>query len=160
MVEIKISPHENENKMTVEIAYNRNEWTHLERLYKNLECVERNVVITDNTITKIYDNCKIDFSSISQQLASIIRFQRYSYRINVYNDSSLSAFVDHNSVNIAVFRLIPHCNEKACVTKIVFNSILMYSKILDMLPGVFNNYVELLEHLTVKSIKITVEVVT
>jgi len=159
MVEIKILPHADENKITVELVYGRSEWELLERLYKDLECVERNVVITDNTTTKIYDNCKIDFSSISQQLASIIRFQRYSYRIIVYNDINLSAFIDHNSVNIAVFRLIPHCNEKACVAKIVFNSILMYSKILDMLPSVFNNYVELLEKLTVKSIKIIVEVI-
>jgi hypothetical protein len=158
MVEIKILPHEDENKITVEIAYDRGEWEPLERLYKNLECVERNVGIADNT-AKIYDNCKIDFNSIAHQLANIIRFQRYSYTINIYNDSSLSAFIDHSSVNIAVFRLIPQCYEKACVAKIVFDSVLVYSKILDMLPRVFNNYVELLEYLTVKSIKIIVEVV-
>jgi hypothetical protein len=108
---------------------------------------------------RIYDECEADLSSIAWQLREVIRFRSRNYTIDVYDDPSLHTFIDSSSINVAVFRAIPSCDTRTCTVKLTFNATLMYSKILDVLPRVFNNYLDLLELLTLKTVKIVVEVV-
>jgi hypothetical protein len=90
----------------------------------------------------------------------VIRFRSRNYTIDVYDDSSLHTFIGSSSINIAVFRVLPACDFRTCTVRLTFNSTLIYSKILDILPRIFNNYIDLLDLLTVKSVRIIVEVVT
>ncbi len=154
MVMVRILPHEVEDKMTVEVIYGRSEWQHLETLYRNLKCKEE-----EHGNVRMYDGCEVNFGNISWQLREVIRFRSRDYTVDVYDDPGLYTFIDHGSINIAVFRVIPDCDDRTCTARMTFNSILVYSKILDVLPRIFNNYTDLLELLTVKSIKIVVEVV-
>lgn len=153
MVEVKIIPHEVEDKMIVEVIYSRSEWQQLETLYRKLKCKE-----TERQDVRMYDGCEVDFNNIAWQLREVIRFRSRNYTIDVYDDPSLHTFIDSSSINIAVFRVIPDC-DRTCTTKMTFNATLVYSKILDVLPRVFNNYIDLLDLLTVKTIRIVVEVV-
>jgi hypothetical protein len=139
--------------MTVEIVYSRSEWHHLETLYKKLKCKERERDV------KMYDGCEADFDNIAWQLREVIRFRSHNYTIDAYDDPSLHTFINYNSINIAVFRVIPDCDCRTCTVRLTFNTTLVYSKILDILPRVFNNYVDLLDLLTVKTVRIVVEVV-
>jgi hypothetical protein len=153
-MEVRILPHEVEDKMTVEVVYTRNEWHHLETLYKKLKCKE------EDRDVRMYDGCEVDFDNIAWQLRHVIQFRSRNYTIDVYNDPGLHNFITHDSINIAMFRVIPDCDSRTCTARMTFNSILVYSKILDILPRVFNNYIDLLDLLTVKSVRIIVEVVT
>ena len=153
MVEVRILPHEAEDRMVVEVIYSRSEWQHLETLYKKLKCKE-----TERDV-RMYDGCEVDFNSIAWQLREVLRFRSRNYTIDVYDDPGLHTFIDHSSINIAVFRVIPSCDTRTCTARLTFNATLMYSKILDVLPRVFNNYIDLLDLLTVKTVKIVVEVV-
>jgi hypothetical protein len=151
MVEVKVLPHEVEDKMTVEIVYTRSEWHHLETLYKKLKCEEREREV------RMYDWCEVDFNKIALQLQEVIRFRTHNYIIDVYDDPSLRSFIDSSSINTAMFRVIPNCDSRTCTMKMTFNATLIYSKILDVLPRIFNKYLDLLELLTVKSVRIVVE---
>jgi hypothetical protein len=157
MVEVRILPHEatDEDRITVEVIYSKSEWQQLEDLYKKLKCKEK---VRENV--RMYDECEVDFGNIAWQLRHAIQFRSRNYTIDVYDDPSLHSFIDYTSVNIAIFRFIPTCDFRNCTARMTFNSTLIYSKILDVLPRIFNNYVDLLELLTVKTIRIVVEVVT
>jgi hypothetical protein len=154
MVEVKILPHEVEDKMVVEVVYSTNEWQHLETLYKKLKCKER-----EREGVRMYNQCEADFDNIAWQLREVIRFRSRNYTIDAYDDPGLHSFINYNSINIAVFRVIPDCDSRTCTVRLTFNTTLLYTKILDMLPRIFNNYIDLLDLLTVKTVKIVVEVV-
>jgi len=154
VVEVRILPHEAEDRMVVEVIYSRAEWQRLETLYRKLKCKE-----TERQDARMYDGCEVDFNNIAWQLREVIRFRSRNYTIDVYDDPSLHTFIDSSSINIAVFRVIPDCDTRTCTTRLTFNATLVYSKILDVLPRVFNNYIDLLDLLTVKTVKIVVEVV-
>jgi hypothetical protein len=155
MVEVRILPHEDDDKMTVEVIYSRSEWQQLETLYRKLKCKE-----SERENIRMYDRCEADLGNIAWQLREIIRFRSRSYTIDVYDDPQLYNFIDSTSVNLAIFRVIPNCEDRICTVRLTFDSILVYSKILDILPRVFNNYIDLLDLLTVKTVRIILEVVT
>jgi hypothetical protein len=156
MVEVKILPHEAEDRMTVEVVYTRSEWHRLEALYKKLKCKEKE---HGNLNLRMYGECEVHFTDIVSQLQEAIQFRTRTYTIDVYDDPGLHSFIDYTSVNIAMFRVIPDCDARTCNVRLTFESRLIYSKVLDMLPRIFNNYVDLLE-LLMKSVRIVVEVVT
>jgi len=155
MVEVRIIPHEaDEDRMIVEVVYSRSEWQQLEALYKKLKCKEM-----ERENVRMYDGCEVNFDNIAWQLREVIRFRTRNYTMDVYDDPSLHSFIGSSSINIAVLRVISTCDSRTCTVRLTFNPTLIYNKILDILPRVFNNYIDLLDLLTVKSVRIILEVV-